>query len=72
MFEYTPNHLDLIDREHRVFTAFQTAIALIDPQAEREPLAVAELLELLLDEYRKVREDIQRTLDAQGKTKGRQ
>jgi hypothetical protein len=30
------------------------------------------LLELLLDEYRKVRENIQRALDAQGKAKGHQ
>lgn len=67
MFEYTPNHLDLIDREHRVFTAFQTAIALIDPQAKREPLAVAELLDLLIDEYQKVRAEIQVALNAQGK-----
>jgi hypothetical protein len=52
------DELDLLDREARVFNAFQTAIHLIDPQGARDPLKVEELLDFLTEEYQRARESL--------------
>ncbi|MDD3802449.1 MAG: hypothetical protein PHV45_09695 [Desulfuromonas thiophila] len=56
--------LDLLDREEQVFSCFQTAIGLIDPNLERDPAKVEELLDFLSEEYNRVREQVRNLIVA--------
>ncbi|MFZ5499261.1 MAG: hypothetical protein ACOY6N_09460 [Pseudomonadota bacterium] len=49
--------LDLLDREERIFTCFQAAIDLLNPNEEaRDPAKVQELFDFLVEEYQAARE----------------
>lgn len=51
------DELDLLDREERIFTCFQAAINLLNPNEEaRDPAKVRELLDFLAEEYTHARE----------------
>jgi len=51
------DELDLLDREERIFTCFQAAIDLLNPNEEaRDPAKVRELLDFLVEEYQEARE----------------
>jgi hypothetical protein len=51
------DELDLLDREERIFTCFQAAIDLLNPNEEaRDPAKVRELLDFLVEEYNRARE----------------
>lgn len=51
------DELDLLDRETRIFNAFQAAIDLLNPNEEaRDPTKVRELLDFLAEEYTYARE----------------
>lgn len=56
--------LDLLDREEKVFSCFQTAIGLIDPNLERDPAKVEELLDFLSEEYNRVRDQVRNLIVA--------
>lgn len=53
---------DLLDREERVFSCFRTAIDLIDPNQERDPAKVGELLDFLTEEWDRTRVDLRRLI----------
>jgi len=51
------DELDLLDREERIFTCFQAAIDLLNPNEEaRDPAKVRERLDFLAEEYIHARE----------------
>lgn len=51
------DELDLLDREERIFTCFQAAIDLLNPNEEaRDPAKVRELLDFLVEEYQAARD----------------
>ncbi len=51
------DELDLLDREERIFTCFQAAIDLLNPNEEaRDPAKVRELFDFLVEEYQAARE----------------
>ncbi len=51
------DELDLLDREERIFTCFQAAIDLLNPNEEaRDPAKVRELPDFPVEEYQAARE----------------
>jgi hypothetical protein len=50
------SELDLLDREERIFTCFQTAIDLLNPEsATRNKEKIGDLLDFLAEEYEQAR-----------------
>jgi len=61
----TQDELDLLDREERIFTCFQAAIDLLNPNEEaRDPAKVRELLDFLVEEYTHAREALMARVSA--------
>lgn len=57
------DELDILDREERIFTCFQAAISLLDPNEEaRDPAKVRELFDFLEEEYQAAREAMRATV----------
>jgi hypothetical protein len=53
------DELDLLDREERIFTCFQAAIDLLNPNEEaHDPAKTRELLDFLVEEYQRARESL--------------
>lgn len=65
------DEFDLLDREERVFSCFQTAINLIDPKQERDPAKVETLLDFLAEEYGRTRERLRRLVAEEARGSGR-
>jgi len=66
------DEFDLLDREERVFSCFQTAINLIDPKQERDPVKVETLLDFLAEEYGRTRDRLRRLVAEKAGGSGRE
>jgi hypothetical protein len=59
------DELDLLDREARIFTCFQAAIDLLNPNEEaHDPAKTRELLDFLVEEYQAARNQMRRIADS--------
>ncbi len=66
------DEFDLLDREERVFSCFQTAIDLINPKQERDPAKVETLLDFLAEEYGRTRDRLRRLVAGKARGSGRE
>lgn len=61
----TKEELDLLDREERIFNAFQAAIDIINAKGESpDPAKVRYLLDFLADEYQATRQTLMQRVRA--------